>query len=138
MLFVGCRTSVVGGKPLPLGTTGTGMGMWVVAMTTEELEMGIDTMGVDIMAAVVVTLAMTGMKDVVLACVDVGRVVGTSTWPSLAWLAAVVAVCAFVVGVEGLEEEDVGGWTTSLEMPNWFEYWNVPFCAPLVTMMRRP
>ncbi len=76
----------------------------------------------DIRAAVVVVFAMMGMRDVVVACVGVGMRVGISTWPSLVWLALAVEVVCFEVvvgGVEGVEgEEEVGGWTTSLEMPN--------------------
>lgn len=115
MFLLGWRTVMVCGMPLPLGM---GMGAWVVAMITEEVETPME----ETMAEVVVVLARMGIEAVVVAALEVvvvcsGEEVGTWTWPSVASVALVAAV--YVVGAR---DED-GGWITSLEMPNWFENW---------------
>lgn len=81
-------------------------------MTVEELDGGVCIT----IEEVVVAFRMVG-TEVVVAPV----VVGTSTCPSLLWLTGTEVLLCLVV-----METDDGGWITSLEMPNWVEYWYCP------------
>ena len=112
MFFVGWRTVRVGNAPL----LGTGIGTWVVAMTTtdDELELAV-SMGIT--AVVVLAAIELVMTELELAS-DVGWALMDSDWVD--------------------PEEDVGLLMTSLEMPNWVEYWNDPVPSGFKTMRRRP